>query len=989
MTSSGMKRGLAAVAVSALSVTGLPLLAGTAHATPIASTFGDANDVAWYSVLNGGVSDKNDGTNETVSLVTGGGANVTSVLYQYALAAAPTTWVDVPGGLVARNADGVFAFDWANPPATLVAVRAVPNTGLAEAVEQAALTVPDATANTVELATEGALGVFQEPYTETTGSQDLLGVTGTASGNFAVDVSDVSHGTAGSPASATVTNDGVASTTETFNAVLNIDGYPYSPGAEPNQIALNASSDNTDDAEGSTLYVQTIGSIEAVPELQEKADPTTSVITLTVKDTAGKPVAGAQVGLADLDTDGAGPDTDGADTILGYTDGKGQFVDEGRTTAGTFTYFVNTTDNNELEAGVDPSDTATVTTYTPVLSSVDIVNERNRANFDIDELSDGDDFTIVTKDQRGNPINEDLTGADIEYRWIIDPSGAGDTFTSAWIPGETGADGKFAVPALTDTSYNGGPVPEGTYTLEARRPNVGGTGLTNATPETFAASESEISYDEGASANAPVNGEFTVTGTLANDGGGLAGREIQLSYTPGGDSSFAPQASQPAGVTVTTPTTAVVVTDANGDFSVKLRDPQIPANVTPTPENGTLNAIAEETATDSTSLQGALGPNDSTVANDPDNAEQDLAIHWIQTPTVHGVSVTMDNLYGAARPGAPVDLDIEVDGSSTAGMQALSDFPVEVTVDHGFVSPNAETKEALTPAAGAGDAGDLWGVWQNDGASETVSTGDAAKAGAVAAIERDAGFDDDGLVQTTVTVKAGNVTETRTILWSSSNPLNGKSVSVDPMTGEPQGNVQIGQTVDHNVVTLDQFDNRVGDESVRMFDNTDDAHFTTDAAGDFALSDFVNGGASVTAYGEAPTSQTLEGRWTTEKTVHVAGADSSLSESQNLLTDTAPAINWVSGRTAIEALLKLSNQADGDDVARVNAPSVAAGAKVKLYKIRKDGTRKWIATKTANANGNAKFVVNDTNGRKYTKYQAKVVRTADTFADWTPKKRIR
>lgn len=53
MTSSGMKRGLAATAVSALAVTGLPLLAGTAHATPIASTFGDANDVAWYSVLNG------------------------------------------------------------------------------------------------------------------------------------------------------------------------------------------------------------------------------------------------------------------------------------------------------------------------------------------------------------------------------------------------------------------------------------------------------------------------------------------------------------------------------------------------------------------------------------------------------------------------------------------------------------------------------------------------------------------------------------------------------------------------------------------------------------------------------------------------------------------------------------------------------------------------------------------------------------------------
>ena len=83
--------------------------------------------------------------------------------------------------------------------------------------------------------------------------------------------------------------------TTTFDSVLDITGYPYSAGTEANQIALNAATDNTDDAEGSTLYVQKIGSITATPATQDQVDPTNSEITLTVLDTTGKPVAGAQV----------------------------------------------------------------------------------------------------------------------------------------------------------------------------------------------------------------------------------------------------------------------------------------------------------------------------------------------------------------------------------------------------------------------------------------------------------------------------------------------------------------------------------------------------------------------------------------------------------------------------------------------------------------------------------------------------------------------
>ena len=94
-------------------------------------------------------------------------------------------------------------------------------------------------------------------------------------------------------------------------------------------------------------------------------------------------------------------------------------------------------------------------------------------------------------------------------------------------------------------------------------------------------------------------------------------------------------------------------------------------------------------------------------------------------------------------------------------------------------------------------------------------------------------------------------------------------------------------------------------------------------------------------------------------------------------------------RQVIAAELKLKNQADGDDVAKVNAPAAAAGATVKLFKIKKDGTRVLLATKTANAKGNAKFVVNDTKPGKATTYKAKVGATAKTFADWTPKRTIK
>ncbi|MFC5177409.1 hypothetical protein [Nocardioides taihuensis] len=989
MKSSGMKRGLAAVAVSALAVVGAPFLATSASATPLADqidTSLGSDQVVLYTPYGCCVSIKDDGQNTTASLLASAGSDVTSVVFQYSTDSG-TTWTDI-GSPVARNADGVFGAEWANPPANLTHVRAVGGPG-GDTAQVAIPFVPDAS-DAVEMSSEGNLGVFQAPYTGHDG--DYVGIRGTVSDGG--DVFATWNMSDGHPAFPGVNATEHAQTgADSWDAVLDITGYPYSAGAEVNQVVFGSYTNQSHDAEGSTLYVQEIGSITATPSSVEVANDAATSTTLTVKDTTGKPVAGAEVGLADLDTDGAGPDTDGPDTIVGYTDGNGEIVaDVPSPSSGTYTYFVNTTDNDEYQSAVDKATTFTVTSYTPVLDKVDIVNNWGRSNVDIDELSDGDDFTVVTLDQRGNGLNEDLAGNDVEYRWVFDPSGAGATTTTAWFGGETNADGEFDVPAPTD-AMAGGQLPEGDYTLEARRPNVGGAGLKNAVPETFAASESEISYQEDASANAPVNGSFTVNANLANDGGGLGGREVHLTYSPDADSAFAPQASQPAGVTRIDATHATVITDADGDFSVALKDPAVPPNVTPTPEDGTLNALAYEGKGDGTSLQGDLGPNDPTDANQPANAEQDLAIHFIVQPEATDITVDTDALYteggGQYGPGRPADLDITVFGADgpDAGTDPdeLQDFPVTVSVDKGFLSPNAESAGDLVLADGHDAAGDLWGFFENLGTEVQTSTGDDAEAGAVAAIERDPGFDADGLSQMTVTVKAGDVTKTVTLDLDARDPINTPEIALDRADGEPTGKVTVGKDLEFNLWAHDQYGNVVGDQFARISDDSTVADFDTDEDFDQTLSDFTTSTPGIVAFSDAPATQVLTAEMQQQKTV-VDDAGDPTDTYPTTMTDSAP-ITWV--KKTIEVQLKGKDNGGKDDVLTVDGPKSAAGATVKLYKVKADGSKKLLKTSTLNGKGNKQFTVNDKNGNDKTKYVAKVSATDTTKKATSNKKSVR
>lgn len=984
MNRSGTKLGLAVTAVSGLTIAGLPFLAPSASANPLTNGIGP-NAVTFYSQYATGVSAEDDGSNTTISLVVGGGANVTSVQFRATLTPGGTP-IDI-GGPVSRNADGVFAFDWTPsfPVGTAsVEFTAVPNTGLANTASSGPQVVlADAVANTVELASEGSLGVFQSPYAADAGA-DFVGLTGTTSDAGNVELSTRSANPS-TPAGTTTASSTITSpdTNGKFAGIVDIDGYSYSGGSEPNQIVFGAATQGpgaTDDAEASTLYLQQITSVTATASRTNVPAGQQADVTVTVKDQNGKPVPNALVDYNQPDGSDPGSEPDDSSGPAQRTDARGVATFSGLG-AGSYTFYANTTSEVDSQS---PGDVAaspvTITEYTPTNTSLVASTVDGYSDFDLDEVTgaeNGDDFVATLKDQNGAPV----AGEPIEYSWHFEPSGGGTAtdspFTSA---GTTDADGQVAVPFP-----NAGAA--GKYTLNVRRPNVSGSGLLNGTPVTVDVAESEITFEGGDSVEAPVNGTTTIKGTLAlvNGAGALGGRTVTVTYTPGvgGDASFS--TNQPAGTTRNSALQATAVTAADGSFSVSLTDPSVPPNVPPTDESGTLTAVANGLNTGDTT-PGPADATDSTTVNFREPADVGRIEIDTQVLAPAGTGIT------DAGPGVPVDLDITVrgsdDDSNPNNDPTLGDVPVTVTVNKGFLSPNAESTNDLTLADGHDDAGDLWGFFQNDGADETVTTADsgpgAGTTGVVAAIEKDSDFDDNGLTELTVTVKAGDVTETRTITYDVRALLNATDASFERANGEPAGDVPISERLDFQLYVHDQFGNLAGDERARVSDDSPVADFETDEAVDNTLSDFVNSGPGVQAFSDAPATQRLTAGMTPGEVLVDNAGNPDVDPSKTMSVQTDP-INWVEAApppSSINAKLSGTNKGNGKDKLTVKAPGKAAGATVKLYKVV-NGKKKLVASGTLNSQGDKTWTVQDKNGNKKTKYVAKVMATSKTKADTT------
>jgi hypothetical protein len=345
MKSSGMKRGLAVAAISAVAVTGIPALA---MADTIATQVTDERSgisVELYNDDDGpgaGIKDltaKSDGTDTTVRLEAGGGENVAEVIFQVQRNNSGF-FADI--ATVPRNDDGAFYVEW-NPATNgafagdVVDIRvrnaAFPNFAAIGDTEEFILRDASATTTHAINISEGdpsQKGYWQDPddpvdYT--------LGVAGTTSVMSAAPADDPLVSWMGMDPDSEdrgITFSSSNSGDGTWEGVLEFttaggDDYDFDnpdlPPVEADEMVVRATTDvgaavtndDTDDFEGYTLYEQVLTGVTAT--LAPATEPDPGTVTVTVLDQKTQPIAGIEVFVRSLA---------GVESSIGFTDGRGQ-----------------------------------------------------------------------------------------------------------------------------------------------------------------------------------------------------------------------------------------------------------------------------------------------------------------------------------------------------------------------------------------------------------------------------------------------------------------------------------------------------------------------------------------------------------------------------------------------------------------------------------------------------------------------------------------
>ena len=310
MRSSGIKRSMAAIAISAVAVAGIPALAmANTIDSQVTGALGPTI-VQLYNINGGGIdlTAKNDGTDSTVRLEAGGGINVAQVTFQVSRNGG--AFADI--ATVGRNDDGAFSVEWTpadsgafagdtirlrafnpvNPPATFDVSGPMILRNASAAATQA-----------INITAGEQKGYFRDPDALT---NYTLGVTGTTT----VTSTNVLNapGVAwmdGFGAEQNFTFDTSNSGTGTWEGVLRfttpnyVFDDPALPPVEADQMVVRArtdtvaGNDDTDDFEGFTLYRQTLTSLTAT--LAPATEPDPGTVTVTVLDQNGAPIAGIDV----------------------------------------------------------------------------------------------------------------------------------------------------------------------------------------------------------------------------------------------------------------------------------------------------------------------------------------------------------------------------------------------------------------------------------------------------------------------------------------------------------------------------------------------------------------------------------------------------------------------------------------------------------------------------------------------------------------------
>ncbi|KQP66498.1 beta strand repeat-containing protein [Nocardioides sp. Leaf285] len=835
MNSSGIKRGLATTAIAALAVTGVPAIA---NAAPLNTVVGA--DAVQVVNPDGGISARNDGTNGTYRLTALGGTNVTSVTFSYSLNGAAGPFVNI--GSAARNDNGVFAFEW--DPSSIAGAAAV--TIRATATGPAAASTDDSDAPvavnnnlaTTNITNGETVGVFQQPYGAAGDNQNVI-VDGTSSNAGSTPALSFFDGTTVTPAGTAVSTNAAGATTGTWAGVLDISGYDY---AGANDELLVQATDVTSDTEAFALYRQTISSVTAATTT---TGANSSTVVVTVLDQNQRPIAGARVASS------AGGAAEFTDRL-----GRATFTQS----AGTAYYYADATEATGYQAGLGDQRSADVTVdqYVPVATALEAESDNGTA-FDIDEYDAANDITVQVNDQRGNDFGG--AGQVVQYYWTLTAfdgtTGTPRTPATGTSTAVTGANGQ----AVVTLPYS----EAGTYTLfagVAANPATGTGAVPSAQLLQVKAGESEVVFDNTDPASAPAGGDITVTGSLElEDGTGLAGRPIDLSYT-GGNAAF----DQATG-----PDAAVrrVVTGANGAFSATLDDPATAAGVAQPTENGTIVATtADYVETGST-------PADT----DNPGATGDLDVIFSQATAPAASTVEITGLGGAVRPGEANTGTVLVEDASGA---PIANQTVTLTVDGDTF---------FTDGTYTGAAGSEGGVLRSLGKSITVATDANGEADFQVGIGRSEDFDDDSEAADTVTATlatagtTASVSDTAVANFDSTNPLNVGEITIEPTDDEgflPEA--RVGDRVVFDVFVTDQFGN-LTDVTVNLSDNTGFADvYGNFFGGNTAQSDFLSDGDFV-AEAQQEVDQTITASYT-QGSVNVDGNGNAVAGPNETVSDT-------------------------------------------------------------------------------------------------------
>ncbi|MBZ5735097.1 Ig-like domain-containing protein [Nocardioides sp. TRM66260-LWL] len=810
MNSSGISRGLAATAIASLAITGLPFLASTASAATLA--LGSTTGVELVSPQPGStVSTLNDGTDSTVRLTARAGSSVTSVSFEYSLNG--TTWTPIG---TATADDGAFAYEWA-VPASLIGAAGLQVRAVAGAQTDAAAITASSTEASTNVTAGSALGVFQSPYAAPNDQQSVV-VSGTASYAGSVGVTWLQGTDTFSAPTAVPAAPAPGSSVNAWKAVLDITGYAYGNGDQ--LLVRSGALAATDDTEAFSLYKQTITSVTAVAADPNVPSPGSSAVTVTVKDQRGNAIAGARVGVVGANA-----------TEFTNADGQATFTQAGGSSQA---YYADATNSNGYEPvlGDVKSSDLTVGQYAAAPTSL-VATSTDGAAFDVDEYAAGD-ITVQVKDQNGR--NFDTTGQTLQYYWAITPFNGGPV---QYVPAKDAQGGTVYSEQASETNGRFTVAlpsgPSGTYELFGR---LGADGLGNNAIAvsrllSVKAGQADLSL-KPKRAQAAIGGTATVVGTVAlEDGTALAGRTVAVDYA-GGNAGIVQATGNPA-------PTRTYSTGLAGTFTVEVKDPATPA----TPESGTVTADA-----------GALGGTET--------ADVDFLVSL--APAQIDV---VGNFGSASTPGLTKSYTVTVSADSDPTQtgvqpQPLANTEVTLTLDHGFFTDGTP---ATTPVRGA-DAGNL----KNLGTSIKATTDENGEVVVTTAIARDAGFDDDGLVDAKITATAGSATGSATGQWDSSDPLNGGDVKIafapaqfQESTALPQ--VRQDQEVAFDVKVTDQFGNVVGGESVDLSATGAGQTFlnTTNVTSDFADD------ADVYAYRSTGTGEvTVTGTWQADTSTYDA-----------------------------------------------------------------------------------------------------------------------